>query len=381
LSCRDRARIRREERPGLAGAVAWTCGVTLALVLTADAGAAVVAVSPALAAAGTEISAHFGDFVREQIGDLLGLEPEPDPCVVWQLARIGANDIVVHGVAPAPGLPCPSRSQSVSLGPLPLRQRFTLEARIVATGALYARIAFTTGFDPLPNTPFPFGVRSEVTVLPAQPAAGSPVSFGLSAWSSSCTHWYFGGPPRIEGDRITIAGWEIGGGGVIGLCRPEPYLYEGYLFTIPGLSPGLKTVEFVEAETGGVFHRLSFTVAEPASHLLLGDRFRVSVAWRDGSGVARAARGRRLTAESAEFTFFDPANVELVVKILDGRGLNGHFWVFAASMTDLPYTLTVTDYLGSYCDIVSPPCFSRVYEGPAGVNRNVIDTQAFAAED
>ena len=32
-----------------------------------------------------------------------------------------------------------------------------------------------------------------------------------------------------------------------------------------------------------------------------------------------------------------------MVKVLDGCGLNSHYWVFAAAATDVEYTLKVTD--------------------------------------
>jgi hypothetical protein len=36
-------------------------------------------------------------------------------------------------------------------------------------------------------------------------------------------------------------------------------------------------------------------------------------------------------------------NPEVFVKILDGRSVTGHFWVFHAGLTDLGYVLSVTD--------------------------------------
>jgi hypothetical protein len=39
----------------------------------------------------------------------------------------------------------------------------------------------------------------------------------------------------------------------------------------------------------------------------------------------------------------DPSNPEVFVKILDARGVNGHFWVFYGHLTDLAYDLTVTE--------------------------------------
>ena len=61
---------------------------------------------------------------------------------------------------------------------------------------------------------------------------------------------------------------------------------------------------------------------------------------RGASGLGHAVA---LTADSGYFWFFDPDNLELVVKTLDGCGVDGHFWFFAAGLTNLEVTITVTD--------------------------------------
>ena len=50
-----------------------------------------------------------------------------------------------------------------------------------------------------------------------------------------------------------------------------------------------------------------------------------------------------LTGDTGYFWFFNSANVELVVKVLDGRAVNGHFWVFYGALSNVQYTITVTD--------------------------------------
>jgi hypothetical protein len=49
------------------------------------------------------------------------------------------------------------------------------------------------------------------------------------------------------------------------------------------------------------------------------------------------------TADTGFFWFFDPANLELAVKVLDGTAVNGHFWVFFGALTDVRYIVTVFD--------------------------------------
>lgn len=80
--------------------------------------------------------------------------------------------------------------------------------------------------------------------------------------------------------------------------------------------------------------------------LCLGEgRFRVEVTWKDfqgGAGPGSVVPGA-VSNDSGLFWFFAPDNWELLVKVLDGCGLNGHHWVFAAATTTVEYVLTVTD--------------------------------------
>jgi photosystem II stability/assembly factor-like uncharacterized protein len=82
-----------------------------------------------------------------------------------------------------------------------------------------------------------------------------------------------------------------------------------------------------------------------ANLCLAASRFAVQVAWQLPGGASTPARAVPLTTDTGIFWFFRPASLELIVKILDGRSLNGHFWVFAAGLSDLAYTATVTDTL------------------------------------
>ncbi|HEX2253885.1 MAG TPA: hypothetical protein VHQ65_11515 [Thermoanaerobaculia bacterium] len=82
---------------------------------------------------------------------------------------------------------------------------------------------------------------------------------------------------------------------------------------------------------------------EPEATCLHGGRFRVEVEWTDFQGGSGDGTGTVRGTDWASFWFFDPANVELGVKILDGRPVNGHWWVFFASLTNVGFTLHVTD--------------------------------------
>ena len=50
-----------------------------------------------------------------------------------------------------------------------------------------------------------------------------------------------------------------------------------------------------------------------------------------------------LTSDTAYFWFFDPDNVETLVKVLDACDTFGRFWIFTSGLTDVGTTLTITD--------------------------------------
>ncbi len=74
------------------------------------------------------------------------------------------------------------------------------------------------------------------------------------------------------------------------------------------------------------------------------NRFTVEVSWRDFEGNTGAGQVVPYRSDdSGLFWFFDSENWEMLVKVLDGCGVNGRFWVFSAATTTVEYTLRVTD--------------------------------------
>lgn len=101
---------------------------------------------------------------------------------------------------------------------------------------------------------------------------------------------------------------------------------------------------------------------------LQGGRFQVEAAWRDFQSRQGAGQAVALTADTGYFWFFDPANIEAVVKILDGGGSNGHFWTFYGALSNVEYSLTVTD---------TQTGAARRYNNPLGQFASVGDTRSF----
>ena len=85
-------------------------------------------------------------------------------------------------------------------------------------------------------------------------------------------------------------------------------------------------------------------------------------------GQRRHRRRHPALADTGYFWFFNQANVEVVLKVLDGRPVNGKFWVFYGALSNVEYTLTVTDVqTGEH----------RAYSNPSGRLASEADTGAF----
>ena len=83
---------------------------------------------------------------------------------------------------------------------------------------------------------------------------------------------------------------------------------------------------------------------ESATVLCLHDgRYEVTLEFTTSEETAPAKVARPRTSDSGLFYFFAPNNWEMLLKVLDGCGVNQHHWVFAASATDVGLELMVRD--------------------------------------
>jgi hypothetical protein len=129
----------------------------------------------------------------------------------------------------------------------------------------------------------------------------------------------------------------------------------------------------LEAARSAVSRQLGETLraAKAGTALLLNqNRFRVEVEWETSGGLSGQGQAELLTSDTGYFWFFDSANVEIVIKVLDGCGLNNRYWVFAGGLTDVRTRITVTDTSNGT---------SKTYLNPQGTAFLPIqDTSAFA---
>ncbi len=105
-----------------------------------------------------------------------------------------------------------------------------------------------------------------------------------------------------------------------------------------GLVDALSAVQAAGGAVGGG------ACTPSATALCLSDeRFRVETSWRRRDGVEGQGHAVRLTADTGYFWFFDPSNVEMVLKVLNGCGAGGRFWVFSGGLTNVEVRTRVTD--------------------------------------
>jgi hypothetical protein len=104
---------------------------------------------------------------------------------------------------------------------------------------------------------------------------------------------------------------------------------------------------YVSAYGGGVL-AYDVQVPEPCvpsttALCITGGRFRIESLWREFAGSSGVGQTVPLAADSGAFWFFDPANLELFAKEIDGTDFNNAFWTFYGALSNVEFTLLATD--------------------------------------
>ena len=111
-------------------------------------------------------------------------------------------------------------------------------------------------------------------------------------------------------------------------------------------------------------------VVNDSTLCLQGGTVRVQVNWHnqrnDAQGIGHTIVGNN---KSGFFWFFNPENIELVVKSLDARTVNGSYWFFYGALSDVEYWVRVT-HTGTGQTVV--------YRNPPFNLRGIGDTGALA---
>ena len=224
----------------------------------------------------------------------------------------------------------------------------------------------TSAFGPAGGNPPGTTLQAEsptpLRISPAQPAEGDTITVSGDLFVNEVAS---NGPVTLTGNQISVAVAQLP------ICpQPPADRVLPFSWTLPPLAAGNYVLN------GGYLTPvlLPFTVRPRATQLpLLGERFQVTAASQEPGGHPAAVP---FADAGGYFTFFDPTNVELTLKMVDGTAVNGHVWVFIASMTDSSYSVTVVDTLDKTC-LTTGTCPTRTYTNQADSNQNFIDTSAF----
>jgi PKD repeat protein len=196
------------------------------------------------------------------------------------------------------------------------------------------------------------------TISPAHPVTGDVVTFTDTSTESPIAWYWTVADPLAGGMTSRERNPRIGllGAGV----------YPVTLLAANQYGAGTVTGEVTVQSAAG-----TPCVADERTLCLHGGRFKAVVDWTKTSGATGWGIGIALTDESGYFWFFQPDNVEVVVKVLDACSTpSPSYWVFAAGLTNLGSNLVVTDTVtGQF----------RLYTNPVGTPYQPIqDTAAFA---
>lgn len=142
---------------------------------------------------------------------------------------------------------------------------------------------------------------------------------------------------RADGAVFGAAAQDIFANDVSELYRIDPATAAAQLLGETGHNP-IGSLAFGPAVPTGP------CVADAHTLCLNGSRFAASARFRRPNSIEADATGVALTPDSGYLWFFDPANIEIVVKVLRACSLNPPaYWVFAAGLTNVEVTLTVID--------------------------------------
>ncbi len=133
---------------------------------------------------------------------------------------------------------------------------------------------------------------------------------------------------------------------------------------LPGGQRSLADTQTFHAKTRGPGAPTVASVARQGDEcgdtvLCLGSGFEIEVDWlaptRPSGPRSGAGQAAPISADTGSFWFFRPDNLELLIKVLDGRSINGHFWVFWASLSGLEFTIRVSNGEGLVREYLHEP--------------------------
>ncbi len=181
------------------------------------------------------------------------------------------------------------------------------------------------------------------------------------------------------GDQLTLTAaepnastwWWIFGDGNLGNAKSIQHTYSAIgSYTVNLFVTGDENA--TSGQSASTFTINVVSCSPNANTLCLNDsRFRATVNWAvPDQGKSGAGNAAALTGDTGYYWFFSPTNIELVLKVVDGRAFNGNFWVFYGALSDVQYDITIKDTVTGNV---------KTYHNPYHTTASVADVGAFPA--
>jgi hypothetical protein len=170
----------------------------------------------------------------------------------------------------------------------------------------------------------------------------------LSSTADTAVTWTFDDPTIASGSNLYFTHTESGPGGV--QFNLQSNLCPGDLESV-GTSAVTNNLSVAVILT----QNITTTGCLSTNQILCIDnqpgdrRFRVTVTYATSQAGGKSGSGQAISLSSLGvnqgglFWFFDPANPELLIKVLNGCPINQHFWVYYSAGTNVGLHVTVTD--------------------------------------
>jgi PKD repeat protein len=170
------------------------------------------------------------------------------------------------------------------------------------------------------------------TWTPASPTSGNEISFtDLSTEQPISWQWTFG---DVTGGLLNTSTAQ---NPVFTYNLPGTYAVTLTANNNDGSSTTTRALTVSDGSTA-LCHEDDFTLC------INGARFAVSADWTKPDGTHGSGHAIQLTNDSGYFWFFDAANIEIVIKVLNGCAIQPPaYWVFAAGLTNVQVVLNAKD--------------------------------------
>ncbi len=169
------------------------------------------------------------------------------------------------------------------------------------------------------------------TFAPQGPVMGSPVTFtDTSTGTPTSWSWNFGDPASGGNNTSTAQN------PTHTFAAADSYNVSLTASNANGSNTAQKSIT---VSAGGPIP----CVADAHTLCLNNGRFAVTTQWTKSDTTTGQGNAIPLTGDAGYFWFFDASNIEAVVKVLNGCGLDNAYWVFAAGLTNVQVDLKAVD--------------------------------------